>query len=64
MEKVFCSLKREWLTKRGDVDFGNAIPDINHWTNRYYTVFRPHINKGSVPPCMYEERWKQTIPVF
>ncbi len=63
MERVFHSLKSEWLPKRGYADFGDAIRDINDWINRYYNAFRPHTNNGGVPPCVYEEQWKQAIPV-
>ncbi len=63
MERVFRSLKSEWLPKRGYVDFGHAIRDINDWINRYDNVFRPHTSNGGVPPCVYEERWKQASPV-
>ncbi|NIG62458.1 MAG: transposase [Serratia symbiotica] len=42
MERVFHSLKREWLPKRGYVDFVHALLDINDWINFYYNVFRPH----------------------
>jgi putative transposase len=63
MERVFRSLKSEWLPKGGYADFGHAVRDINWWINRYYNVFRPHTNNGGVPPCAYEEQWKQVIPV-
>ncbi len=35
MERVFHSLKSEWLPKRGYVDFCHAVRDINDWINRY-----------------------------
>ncbi|EOV8484590.1 IS3 family transposase [Klebsiella aerogenes] len=63
MERVFRSLKSEWVPKGGYADFGHAVRDINRWINRYYNVFRPHTNNGGVPPCAYEEQWKQVIPV-
>lgn len=36
MERVFCSLKSEWLPKGGYGDFGHEVRDINQWINGYY----------------------------
>lgn len=63
MERVFRSLKSEWLPKEGYVDFGSAIRDISNLINRYYNVVRPHTNNGGLPPCVYEEQLKQVISV-
>ena len=56
MERVFCSLKSEWLPKGGYGDFGHAVRDINQWINGYYNVYRPHTNNGGLPPCLHEEK--------
>ncbi|MGP3279570.1 IS3 family transposase [Serratia bockelmannii] len=63
MERVFRSLKSEWLPKGGYGDFSHAVRDINRWINGYYNVYRPHTNNGGLPPCLHEEKWKQVIPV-
>ncbi|HEI8868293.1 TPA: IS3 family transposase [Serratia odorifera] len=63
MERVFRSLKSEWLPKGGYGDFSHAVRDINQWINGYYNVYRPHTNNGGLPPCLHEEKWKQVIPV-
>lgn len=63
MERVFRSLKSEWLPKGGYDDFSHAVRDINQWINGYYNVYRPHTNNGGLPPCLHEEKWKQVIPV-
>ncbi|EKE0949584.1 IS3 family transposase [Salmonella enterica] len=63
MERVFRSLKSEWLPKGGYGDFSHAVRDINQWINGYYNVYRPHMNNGGLPPCLHEEKWKQIIPV-
>ena len=41
MERVFRSLKSEWLPKGGYGDFSHAVRDINQWINGYYNVYRP-----------------------
>ncbi|GCW89107.1 IS911 transposase [Escherichia coli] len=63
MERVFRSLKNEWLPKGDYGDFSHAVRDINQWINGYYNVYRPHTNNGGLPPCLHEEKWKQVIPV-
>ncbi|MHA0273244.1 IS3 family transposase [Enterobacter ludwigii] len=63
MERVFRSLKSEWLPKGGYGDFSHAVRDINQWINGYYNVYRPHTNNGGLSPCLHEEKWKQVIPV-
>ena len=54
MERVFRSLKSEWLPKGGYGDFSHAVRDINQWINGYYNVYRPHTNNGGLPPCLHE----------
>ena len=63
MERVFHSLKSEWLPKGDYGDFSHAVRDINQWINGYYNVYRPHTNNDGLPPCLHEEKWKQVIPV-
>lgn len=63
MERVFRSLKSEWLPRGGYGDFSHAVRDINQWINGYYNVYRPHTNNAGLPPCLHEEKWKQVVPV-
>ncbi len=56
MERVFRSLKNEWLPKGGYGDFIHAVRDINQWINGYYNVYRPHTNNDGLPPCLHEEK--------
>ncbi|EHM1654448.1 transposase, partial [Salmonella enterica subsp. enterica serovar Saintpaul] len=63
MERVFRSLKSEWLPTGGYGDFSQAVRDINQWINGYYNVYRPHTNNGGLPTYLHEEKWKQVIPV-
>ena len=51
MERVFRSLKSEWLPKGGYGDFIHAVRDINQWINGYYNVYRPHTKNGGLSPC-------------
>ncbi len=53
MERVFRSLKSEWLPKGdyGDYgDFSHSVRDINQWINGYYNVYQPHTNNGGLSP--------------
>ncbi|GAB2942130.1 hypothetical protein GCM10011328_08920 [Hafnia psychrotolerans] len=63
MERVFRSLKSEWLPKDGYGDFSHAVRDINQWMNGYYNVYRQHTNNGGLSPCSHEEKWQQVIAV-
>ncbi len=63
MERVFRSLKSEWIPKGGYGDFSHAVSSINQWINGYYNVYQPHTDNGGLPPCLHEEKWKQVIPV-
>ena len=38
MERVFRSLKSEWLPKGGYGDFSHAVRDINQWINSCYII--------------------------
>ncbi|EFJ83459.1 hypothetical protein HMPREF1621_00508 [Escherichia coli A25922R] len=38
MERVFRSLKSEWLPKGGYGDFSHAVRDINQWINGCYII--------------------------
>ena len=38
MERVFRSLKNEWLPKGGYGDFSHAVRDINQWINGCYII--------------------------
>jgi len=63
MERVFRSLKSEWLPKGGYGDLSHVVRDINLWVNSYYNAYRPHTNNSGLSPCLYEEKYKQVIPV-
>ncbi|EFA45665.1 ISPsy24, transposase OrfB family protein (plasmid) [Yersinia pestis KIM D27] len=61
MERVFRSLKSEWLLVGGYMDVHHAVRDIGEWIQSYYNT--PHRHNGGLPPCEYEERWKKATKV-
>jgi len=63
MERVFRSLKSEWLPAGGYRDISHAARDINEWIHGYYNTIRPHRHNGGLSPCKYEEQWKEVMQV-
>ncbi|WP_155979598.1 IS3 family transposase, partial [Yersinia wautersii] len=51
MERVFRSLKSEWLPVGGYMDVHHAVRDIGEWIQSYYNTVRPHRHNGGLPPC-------------
>ncbi|MBC8952933.1 transposase OrfAB, subunit B [Xenorhabdus sp. PB62.4] len=54
MERVFRSLKSEWLPPEGYQDIHEAIRDITHYLGVYYNEIRPHSFNGGISPAEYE----------
>ena len=50
MERVFRSLKSEWIPKGGYHNLGDAKADIVDYLMRYYNEERPHSYNGGLPP--------------
>ena len=50
MERVFRSLKSEWIPKNGYHNLGAAKADIVDYLMRYYNEERPHSYNGGLPP--------------
>ncbi|MFT6987440.1 MAG: putative transposase [Psychromonas sp.] len=50
MERVFRSLKCEWIPKSGYPNLGDAQADIVDYLMRYYNGERPHSYNGGLPP--------------
>ena len=63
MERVFRSLKSEWLPADGYRDIRHAMCDIGQWIHHYYNTMRPHHHNDGLSPCEYEMQWKQAIHV-
>ena len=63
MERVFRSLKSEWIPQGGYCDLRHAIQDIGYWISQYYNTHRPHSHNGGLSPCEYENQWKEAMQV-
>ncbi|WMV74519.1 integrase core domain-containing protein [Xenorhabdus griffiniae] len=59
MERVFRSLKSEWLPPEGYLDIHEAIRDITDYFGRYYNEIRPHCFNGGISPAEYERQWEE-----
>ena len=56
MERVFRSLKTEWIPATGYMSFQEAKRDIGHYLMDYYNWRRPHKHNGGIPPAEAENR--------
>jgi len=58
MERVFRSLKCEWIPKNGYHSFAEAQTDIEEYLTGYYNCVRPHQWNDGLPPVVAEEKLK------
>lgn len=56
MERVFRSLKSEWVPKQGYVNMEEASKDISQYLMGYYNWERPHQYNDGVPPGEAEKQ--------
>ena len=56
MERVFRSLKTEWIPKLGYSNMGEAKRDIGEYLMDYYNDYRPHSKNGGLSPIAAEEK--------
>ncbi|MCZ8955417.1 IS3 family transposase [Escherichia albertii] len=63
MERVFRSLKSEWVPAGGYVDIQHAQRDIRNWVYNWYNPLRPHRHNNGLSPCEYENQWKEATRV-
>jgi putative transposase len=56
MERVFRSLKSEWIPKNGYHNLSDAQADIVDYLMRYYNEERPHSYNGGLPPTESERQ--------
>ncbi|MEZ8082757.1 integrase core domain-containing protein, partial [Enterovibrio norvegicus] len=54
MERLFRSLKSEWMPVTGYASFAEASKDISHYLMNYYNWNRPHSYNGGLPPAKAE----------
>lgn len=55
MERVFRSLKSEWMAEFGYANIDQAIKDISYYLITYYNEQRPHRHNGGLTPVMKEK---------
>ncbi|WP_394551015.1 IS3 family transposase [Pantoea sp. SGAir0180] len=61
MERFFRSLKNEWVSVTGYMNFSEASHAITDYIVGYYSTFRPHEYNGGLPPNESESRyWKNS----
>jgi putative transposase len=58
MERLFRSLKSEWVPTRGYESIGQASRDVGEYLMAYYNHWRPHQYNGGLPPAKAEEQLK------
>jgi putative transposase len=56
MERLFRSLKSEWIPAPGYQSIGEARKDISHYLMTYYNRRRPHSFNGGLSPVAAEEK--------
>jgi putative transposase len=56
MERVFRSLKTEWVPRLGYATINGASRDISYYLMTYYNTFRPHSYNAGLPPALAEEK--------
>jgi len=56
MERVFRSLKTEWIPAGGYANLLEAQKDISHYLMCYYNEYRPHTYNGGLSPVRAEEK--------
>ncbi|WP_337898188.1 IS3 family transposase [Aeromonas veronii] len=59
MERLFRSLKSEWLPAMGYMSLREAKRDISYYLMDYYNWRRPHCHNDGIPPAKAEERPNQ-----
>ncbi|MCV6613075.1 MAG: integrase core domain-containing protein, partial [Amphritea sp.] len=55
MERLFRSLKTEWVPSMGYVSKAEAQKDIGDYLMQYYNLERPHQYNNGLPPAQAEE---------
>ncbi|WP_184236164.1 integrase core domain-containing protein, partial [Aeromonas veronii] len=59
MERLFRSLKSEWLPATGYMGLWEAKRDISYYLMDYYNWRRPHYHNDGIPPAKAEVRPNQ-----
>jgi putative transposase len=56
MERVFRSLKTEWIPSVGYMSVQQAQKDISHYLMHRYNWIRPHTFNGGLTPAQAEKK--------
>lgn len=56
MERLFRSLKSEWIPVLGYTSIAEASRDISYYLMTYYNWQRPHQHNDGIPPGKVEEK--------
>lgn len=56
MERLFRSLKSEWIPATGYPSFTDATKDISRYLMGYYNMERPHNYHDGIPPAKAENQ--------
>jgi putative transposase len=59
MERVFRSLKSEWMPSTGYHSINEAKRDVGFYLMNYYNWERPHQFNSGLPPARVEELAKK-----
>ena len=57
MERLFRSLKTEWVPKRGYESFLEAQREVGYYLTDYYNLRRPHSRNKGLSPVMAEKQF-------
>ena len=57
MERLFRSLKSEWIPVTGYLSMSEAMRDIGYYLMTYYNWQRPHQHNDGLPPAIAEDRF-------
>ena len=57
MERLFRSLKSEWIPVTGYLSMSEAMRDISYYLMTYYNWQRPHQHNDGLPPAIAEDRF-------
>ena len=57
MERLFRSLKSEWIPATGYLSMSEAMRDISYYLMTYYNWQRPHQHNDGLPPAIAENRF-------
>ncbi len=58
MERLFRSLKTEWVPALGYCSLADAAKDVGSYLMDYYNQQRPHTFNGGISPVMAEKKLK------